>query len=103
MLPEINEPGTYKPLTTFRLDQLIAPAIGDGMTYATYPGGLTTPPCNEVVTWINFKQALEVSAEQLQAFRSGGGEEELEKLELLAAPHSSFLVSCFTQVTRSAC
>ena len=49
MLTEINAADTYKPLTTFRLDQLIAPAIGDGMTYATYPGGLTTPPCNEVI------------------------------------------------------
>ena len=91
MLTEINAADTYKPLTTFRLDQLIAPAIGDGMTYATYPGGLTTPPCNEVVTWINFKQALEVSAEQLQAFRSGGGEEELEKLELLKKMRSMHL------------
>ena len=103
MLTEINAADTYKPLTTFNLADLIAPAIGDGMTYATYPGGLTTPPCNEVVTWINFKQALEVSVEQLQAFRSGEGEEELEKLELLAAPHSSFLVSRCAQVTRFAC
>merc|ERR1712073_9067 len=51
MLTEINAADTYKPLTTFRLDQLIAPAIGNGMTYATYPGALTT------------------SAAQLQAFR----------------------------------
>ena len=69
MLYEINEADSYLELSTFRLDQLIAPAIGDGMLYATYPGGLTTPPCNEVVTWINFKQALTISAAQLQAFR----------------------------------
>ena len=69
MLYEINEADSYLELSTFRLDQLIAPAIGNGMTYATYPGGLTTPPCNEVVTWINFKQALTISAAQLQAFR----------------------------------
>merc|ERR1712154_516346 len=31
--------------------------------------GLTTPPCNEVVTWHNFKQPLTISAAQLQAFR----------------------------------
>ena len=49
MLTEINAADTYKPLTTFNLADLIAPAIGDGMTYATYPGGLTTPPCNEVI------------------------------------------------------
>merc|ERR1711874_201494 len=68
-LTELSEADSYKELTTFNLADLIAPAIGDGMLYATYPGGLTTPPCNEVVTWINFKQALEVSTEQLQAFR----------------------------------
>ena len=69
MLYEINEADSYLELSTFRLDQLIAPAIGDGMLYATYPGGLTTPPCNEVVTWINFMQPLTISAAQLQAFR----------------------------------
>merc|ERR1711971_1408794 len=44
-LTSINEAGSYQKLEDFRLDQLIAPAIGDGMVYATYPGGLTTPPC----------------------------------------------------------
>ena len=68
-LTNINEADSYVELTVFRLDQLIAPAIGDGMTYATYPGGLTTPPCNEVVTWLNFMQPLTISTAQLQAFR----------------------------------
>jgi len=68
-LTSITEPDSYKELATFRLDQLMAPAIGEGMTFATYPGGLTTPPCNEVVTWLNFMQPLTVSAAQLQAFR----------------------------------
>ena len=68
-LPSIYEADSDVKLAGFRLDQLIAPAIGDGKIYATYPGGLTTPPCNEVVTWLNFKQPLTVSAAQLQAFR----------------------------------
>ena len=65
----INEADSFAKLTTFKLDQLIAPAIATGMTYATYPGGLTTPPCNEVVTWINFKDPLTISKAQLKAFR----------------------------------
>jgi len=68
-LESVNEADSYKKLAGFRLDNLIAPAIGNGMVYATYPGGLTTPPCNEVVTWHNFKQPLTISAAQLQAFR----------------------------------
>ena len=68
-LPSINEADSELKLAGFSLDKLIAPAIGDGMVYATYPGGLTTPPCNEVVTWLNFKQPLTISAAKLQAFR----------------------------------
>ena len=68
-LTSINEADSEVELAGFNLHQLIDPAIGDGKIYATYPGGLTTPPCNEVVTWLNFKQPLKVSASQLQAFR----------------------------------
>ncbi|KDR09625.1 Carbonic anhydrase, partial [Zootermopsis nevadensis] len=39
-------------------------------SYWTYLGSLTTPPCSESVTWILFKEPIEVSEEQLSAFRS---------------------------------
>ncbi|KYM96399.1 Carbonic anhydrase 13 [Cyphomyrmex costatus] len=38
--------------------------------YWTYLGSLTTPPCNESVTWILFKKYIEVSHHQLNIFRN---------------------------------
>lgn len=45
----------------------LLPAHG---AYFTYSGSLTTPPCNECVIWIVFQDAIEVSQQQLDAFRS---------------------------------
>ncbi|XP_026474423.1 carbonic anhydrase 13 [Ctenocephalides felis] len=47
-----------------------AKLIPENKKYWTYPGSLTTPPCSESVTWILFKEPIEVSHEQLEAFRS---------------------------------
>ncbi|BFZ19868.1 hypothetical protein BsWGS_22907 [Bradybaena similaris] len=43
---------------------------GDVSRYWTYEGSLTTPPCNECVTWIVLEQDISVSAGQLQALRN---------------------------------
>jgi hypothetical protein len=42
----------------------------DDNGYWTYLGSLTTPPCNESVTWILFKKYIEVSHHQLNIFRN---------------------------------
>ena len=49
----------------------VAPIDGAARSsrYATYEGGLTTPPCSEVVEWNNFLTPLKVSRAQLQQFR----------------------------------
>lgn len=45
-------------------------AGSDDNGYWTYLGSLTTPPCNESVTWILFKKYIEVSHHQLNIFRN---------------------------------
>ncbi|XP_033226987.1 carbonic anhydrase 2 isoform X1 [Belonocnema kinseyi] len=55
-------------------DRIIRPenkwAYQDDNGYWTYLGSLTTPPCNESVTWILFKKYIEVSHHQLNIFRN---------------------------------
>lgn len=41
----------------------------ENKAYWTYEGSLTTPPFNESVTWILFKEPVQVSEEQLKLFR----------------------------------
>jgi len=57
--------------TGFKLNNLIDPVItATSARYSTYDGSLTTPGCNEVVKWINFKTPLEISSTQLAQFRT---------------------------------
>jgi carbonic anhydrase len=37
--------------------------------YYTYSGSLTTPPCSEGVTWIEFKEPITITQQQLHAMR----------------------------------
>ncbi|CAH1111540.1 unnamed protein product [Psylliodes chrysocephalus] len=41
----------------------------DRNEYFTYKGSLTTPPCSEVVTWLEFINTIPLSHEQIQEFR----------------------------------
>ncbi|KAK9695611.1 Eukaryotic-type carbonic anhydrase [Popillia japonica] len=67
LLPQVNDAGhsvtLEKPIT---LNKLLPE---NRKFYYTYGGSLTTPPCTEVVTWIEFKDTIPLSHEQLETFR----------------------------------
>eukprot|EP00058_Branchiostoma_floridae_P009734 XP_002595222.1 hypothetical protein BRAFLDRAFT_129834 [Branchiostoma floridae] len=49
----------------FTLDNLLPP---DRINFFRYNGSLTTPTCNEVVTWTVFKDTISISSNQLTKF-----------------------------------
>ncbi|XP_015588446.1 carbonic anhydrase 2 [Cephus cinctus] len=52
------------------LESFLAPKPSTIENYFTYNGSLTTPPCSEVVIWIDFKDPFLLSHQQLAAFRN---------------------------------
>lgn len=63
LLPNVSEPETSTTLTRLNtLQDFILPDLNE---YYTYHGSLTTPPCSEVVTWIDFKQSIPLSHAQV--------------------------------------
>lgn len=59
--PESNATVT-QPVTLFEL------MPKDLVHYFTYNGSLTTPPCSEIVTWIDFKEPILLSHDQVRDF-----------------------------------
>lgn len=52
---------------TFKMADILPQNVKN---YYRYQGSLTTPECQEVVTWTVYKEPLKVSKEQMDAFRS---------------------------------
>jgi len=67
--PRIQSAGERLEVPSSALASLI-PEQADLSSFWRYEGGLTTPTCNEIVEWTVFKQPLNVSAAQLDQFRS---------------------------------
>lgn len=55
-----NESASFqRPITIFDLIET------DFSRYHSYNGSLTTPPCSEVVTWIDFEEPIRLSRDQV--------------------------------------
>ncbi|CAO1367188.1 unnamed protein product [Diamesa serratosioi] len=54
-----TKPPTLRGLISDNLDE-----------YFVYNGSLTTPPCSEIVTWIDFQVPIPLSHDQIENFRS---------------------------------
>lgn len=64
LLANVSEPETSVSFQRMKsIGDLILPELDK---YYTYHGSLTTPPCSEVVTWIDFKQSIPLSHAQVK-------------------------------------
>lgn len=63
LLANVSEPETSAQFQRMKsIGNLLLPKLDQ---YYTYHGSLTTPPCSEVVTWIDFKQSIPLSHAQV--------------------------------------
>ncbi|XP_017775833.1 PREDICTED: carbonic anhydrase 15-like [Nicrophorus vespilloides] len=63
VLPDIEEANTSLTMTNMpTFDQML---MKNRSIYFTYGGSLTTPPCSEVVTWIEFKNTIPLAHSQV--------------------------------------
>ncbi|XP_076473062.1 carbonic anhydrase 1-like [Babylonia areolata] len=79
--------------------------MADTANYYRYSGGLTTPTCNEVVTWTVFKDTIKISKTQLNAFRAmsdGQGHNIQDNYRPVQALNSRTITSSFPVSAASA-
>lgn len=63
LLSNVSEPETFATFSRLHsIKDLILPELNE---YYTYHGSLTTPPCSEIVTWVDFKQSIPLSHAQV--------------------------------------
>ncbi|XP_053654446.2 carbonic anhydrase 2 [Cherax quadricarinatus] len=66
-LPRVLNADTTTTIPSFPLQNLLP---GNIINYYRYQGSLTTPTCNQVVSWTVFAQPIPISLAQLAAFRT---------------------------------
>lgn len=88
LLANVSEPETSASFQRMKsIGDLILPELDQ---YYTYHGSLTTPPCSEVVTWIDFKQSIPLSHAQVicKLYNIDSQKKKRSKQQQPAAPRS---------------
>ncbi|KAL7733274.1 hypothetical protein ACLKA6_004774 [Drosophila palustris] len=67
LLPSISRKGESTDLS--KPLPLMSYVSKDPVNYYSYVGSLTTPPCAEEVVWIDFREPISISDDQLEKFR----------------------------------
>ncbi|XP_027224978.2 carbonic anhydrase 1 [Penaeus vannamei] len=78
-LATIRNSGDEEPLATLFPLQTLMPTNPN--TFYRYSGSLTTPTCNEVVTWTVFPDVISISENQLEEFRKLLGDDGEHHIE----------------------
>ena len=66
---QLLHPGTYFTSSRWATDfKGLMKRVWDTADFSHYQGSLTTPPCSQVVQWINFLTPLTVAPSQVEAF-----------------------------------
>jgi carbonic anhydrase len=63
-----NQFPTNKGKVDTKISINAANLLPSDLSYYTYQGSLTTPPCSEIVTWVVLKTPIEMSQSQLDVF-----------------------------------
>lgn len=66
-IQHVEQPHTHHDLEDLNLSEIIPSNLDK---FWRYSGSLTTPRCNEVVTWTLFKETIKISTQQLATMRT---------------------------------
>ncbi|KAH8335342.1 hypothetical protein KR067_011003, partial [Drosophila pandora] len=67
LLPQIDRKGKSVNMSNpLPLREYVSNSL---LSYFSYTGSLTTPPCSEEVTWIDFTSPIDITEKELNAFR----------------------------------
>lgn len=94
-ISDLNAGGAKEKIAPFMLKPLLAANLSN---YYRYAGSLTTPTCNEAVTWTVFKDAVKIPQRlltNLRALKMGDGSDMVDNYRPVQPLHGRMVKSSF--------